>query len=159
MDKSLESPLPATRERPCLELERHYPVAPEKVWRAWTDPQVLSVWFGPGDVNSVLRAELDVRVGGRFDIAFRMQDGVVHAVGGMYRVVERPRRLVFSWAWHSTPERESQVSVTLHAEGGGTRMAFLHEQFVDQQARDDHEGGWVPTFDKLAQLLAPASRR
>ena len=159
MQKSVESAVAPTRESPSLQLERHYPVAPEKVWRAWTDPQALSIWFGPGDTQSVLRAELDVRVGGRFDIAFRTQDGVVHAVGGVYRVVEPPRRLVFSWAWHSTPERESQVSLSLHAEGGGTRMAFLHAQFVDPQARDDHEGGWVPTFDKLAQFLATEAPR
>ena len=37
---------PATDEKPSLRLERRYPVAPEKVWRAWTDPKALSAWFG-----------------------------------------------------------------------------------------------------------------
>lgn len=154
MDEFVESAPAATQERPCLRLERFYPVAPEKVWRAWTDPKALSVWFGTGEMNTVLRADLDVRVGGRFDIAFRMADGQEHAVGGVYREVLLDQRLVFSWAWHSTPERQSQVSVTLHAEGSGTRMDFLHEQFVDQQARDDHENGWKPTLDKLERFLS-----
>jgi uncharacterized protein YndB with AHSA1/START domain len=44
-----------TQDRPSLHLTRHYPVAPEKVWRAWTEPQALSAWFGPGDTESVTR--------------------------------------------------------------------------------------------------------
>jgi len=154
MDEFVESAPTTTRERPFLRLERFYPAAPEKVWRAWTDPKALSIWFGPGEMNTVLRADVDVRVGGRFEIAFRTQDGRVHAVGGVYREVQPHRRLVFSWAWHGTPEAESQVSVALHPEGGGTRMEFLHEQFVDQPTRDDHEGGWNATFDKLERFLS-----
>ena len=38
--------LTATREKPSLRLARRYEVTPEKVWRAWTDPQALSAWFG-----------------------------------------------------------------------------------------------------------------
>jgi uncharacterized protein YndB with AHSA1/START domain len=34
------------REKPFLNLVRHYPAAPEEVWRAWTDPQALSRWWG-----------------------------------------------------------------------------------------------------------------
>ena len=47
-----------------LALHRHHPVAPEKVWRAWTDP--LAQWWGPGGPAPVAVAALDVRVGGRF---------------------------------------------------------------------------------------------
>ncbi len=41
-------------ERPSLILTRSYPVAPEKVWRAWTDPQALKQWFRP-DASVILR--------------------------------------------------------------------------------------------------------
>jgi uncharacterized protein YndB with AHSA1/START domain len=44
-------------ERPALTLERFYPVAPEKVWRAWTDPQALSRWFGQGWSESFVKLE------------------------------------------------------------------------------------------------------
>ena len=40
--------------------------------------------------------------------------------------------------------------------GRGTELAFLHENFFDQAARDSHEGGWLPTFVKLAHFLEPA---
>ena len=40
---------------------------------------------------------------------------------------------------------------------GGTELAFLHENFFDQAARDSHEGGWLPTFVKLAHFLESAT--
>ncbi|MEP6790017.1 MAG: SRPBCC domain-containing protein [Ramlibacter sp.] len=134
---------------PELRLSRHYPAAPEKVWRAWTDPQALSRWFGPGDTESVTRAELDVRVGGRYHIAFRTTDGEEHDVSGVYEEVEQNRKLVFSWAWKSTPERVSLVSIELTPVPGGTQLDFVHSRFFDQAARDGHERGWTGTFAKL----------
>ena len=77
-------------EKPSLTLERFYPVAPEKVWRAWTDPQALSRWFGPGGPQPVACAELDVRVGGRFRVLFGGADGREHEVQGVYREVLPP---------------------------------------------------------------------
>lgn len=148
----------ASGTRPALRIERHFEgVAPEQVWRAWTEPQALSVWFGPGADNSVLHAEADVRVGGRFRVAFQMVDGQVHDVSGVYREVQQPAKLVFTWAWRSTPERESLVTVKLAATGSGTRMDFVHEQFFDEPARDDHEDGWTRTFDKLVRQLQSTS--
>ncbi len=149
-------PDPATRDRPSLRLERRYEVPPDKVWRAWTDPKALTAWFGPGEADSVTLAETDVRVGGRFHVVFHTPDGEEHDVSGTYVEVLPARKLVFTWAWKSTPERESLVTVSLEPAGTGTRMNFLHEQFYDQAARDDHEGGWTLTFEKLAHhLLQP----
>ena len=59
-------------EKPFLVIERRFPVAPEKVWRAWTDPQALRRWFGPGGPQPVSAAELDLRVdGGGTEMEFR----------------------------------------------------------------------------------------
>ena len=144
-------------EKPQLRLTRRYPVAPEKVWRAWTDPQALSAWFGPGEPHSVTHAELDVRPGGAYRIRFRTPDGEEHEVGGRYEEVEAPRRLVFSWAWHSTPERVSRVCIELQPVPGGTELAFLHDRFFDQAARDNHERGWTGTLAKLERWLTSGS--
>jgi uncharacterized protein YndB with AHSA1/START domain len=141
-----------TEERPRLELKRHYPVAPEKVWRAWTDPKALSRWFGPGEPDSVTRAELDVRPGGRYVVAFRAA-GEEHAVSGSYVEVVPLARLVFTWAWQSTPERVSRVTIELTANGQGTDMRLRHEQFFDAQAASNHVRGWTGTLAKLDALL------
>jgi uncharacterized protein YndB with AHSA1/START domain len=146
-------------ERPILALERIYDASPEEVWQAWTNPQALIRWFGPEQTQAVLRADLDVKIGGRYHIAFVTDDGEQHDVGGVYREVERPRRLVFTWAWRSTPERESLVSILLEPSGPGTRLIFRHEQFFDQAARDNHERGWSGTFVRLDRYLKEVAAR
>lgn len=139
--------------RPSLRISRRYPAPPEKVWRAWTDPQVLSRWFGPGDTGSVTLADMDVREGGRYHIRFSTPDGEVHDVSGVYLEVVENRRLSFSWAWKSTPDRVSRVTIVLEPVDGGTGLDFQHDQFFDQAARDNHERGWTGTFAKLDALF------
>ncbi|HSV54722.1 MAG TPA: SRPBCC domain-containing protein [Burkholderiaceae bacterium] len=143
----------STQNKPALKLNRTYAVSPEKVWNAWTDPQALTKWFGPGEPSSVTLADMDVRAGGHYRIAFKTQDGQEHKVSGIYREVVENRKLVFSWAWQSTPERVSLVTVALRPVDGGTELSFLHEGFFDEAARDSHHGGWSGTFAKLDALL------
>ena len=144
-------------EKPQLRLTRCYAVAPARVWRAWTDPQALSAWFGPGEPNSVTLAELDVRPGGRYRIRFHTQDGEEHEVSGIYEEVVAERRLVFSWAWRSTPERVSRVTLGLRPVAAGTELDFLHERFFDPAARDGHQRGWTATLEKLEAWLQASS--
>ncbi|HXD42862.1 MAG TPA: SRPBCC domain-containing protein [Ramlibacter sp.] len=145
-----QSPL---EEKPSLSITRQYPVAAEKVWRAWTDPQALSRWFGPGEPDSVTRAELDVRPGGRYHIAFHTPDGERHDVSGAYQDVVENRKLSFTWAWKTTPERVSLVTIELRPTAQGCELNFRHERFFDRQARDNHERGWTGTFAKLDEFL------
>ena len=143
----------STQDRPSLSITRHYAVAPEKVWRAWTEPQALSRWFGPADTESVTSADLDVRVGGHYSIAFRTADGEEHRVSGVYQEVVPQRRLSFTWTWQSTPDRVSLVAIELEPKDGGCELRFRHDRFFDQQARDNHERGWTGTFSKLDEYL------
>lgn len=143
--------------RPSLTLERHYPVAPEKVWRAWTDPQALAKWWGPGGQDPVSLAEVDLRVGGAFRIIFGGPEGREHECAGIYREVVPNRRLVFTWCWpNSTPERVSLVTILFAAAGGGTDFVFRHEQFFDAAARDGHRRGWTESLAKLEAFLLHA---
>jgi uncharacterized protein YndB with AHSA1/START domain len=142
---------------PVVRFTRRYAAAPEKVWRAWTDPEVLARWFGPEEGTVVSLAELDVRVGGRYHICFGVPGGEQHDVSGVYQEVVIHEKLVFSWAWKSTPERVSRVTVALQPDGAGCELIFRHEQFFDQAARDGHEQGWSGAFVKLDRFLADAA--
>ena len=138
--------------KPALTLKRRLNAPPAKIYRAWTDAAKISRWFGP-EAAEMLRAETDVRVGGRFRIVFRGPDGEEHDVGGVYREVVPNQKLVFTWAWRSTPERESLVTVALKRDGDGTLLTLLHEQFFDEAARDRHGRGWNETLDKLGRYV------
>jgi uncharacterized protein YndB with AHSA1/START domain len=144
--------------KPSLALNRHYPVAPEKVWRAWTDAEAVKRWWGPGPGEPVSLAELDVRVGGRFRIVFGGPDGKMHECAGVYKAVVPNRKLVFTWHWpNSTPERVSVVTIVFEAVGKGTELHFKHEQLFDEKARDDHKRGWSASLDKLADFFKGAA--
>jgi uncharacterized protein YndB with AHSA1/START domain len=141
--------------KPSLTLKRRLKASPAQVFAAWTDPQKIVHWFGPNEtVAGSVRAEMDVRAGGSYKMNFQTEDGESHQVGGIYREVVPDSRLVFTWAWHSTPERESLVTVTVAAAGDGTLLTLHHEQFFDQQARDGHSRGWTGTLDKLERYFS-----
>jgi uncharacterized protein YndB with AHSA1/START domain len=106
---------PPFNSKPSLTLKRRIEAPPEKIFRAWTEPEKITRWFGPGKVE-VLHAEADARVGGRYRIVARSPNGEQHEVSGTYREVVPNEKLVFTWAWRSTPERESRVTVLLGAE-------------------------------------------
>lgn len=143
-------------DAPSLTLTRQLKAPIDRVFRAWTDGSALQRWFGPSDAMSVPVAEVDPRVGGRFRIVLEEASGTRHSVGGVYRVVEFNRKLVFTWAWESTPERESLVTLTFETIDGGTRLTLRHEQFADEPARDRHRDGWSGTLDRLERHLNDA---
>jgi uncharacterized protein YndB with AHSA1/START domain len=146
---------PASSERPSLTLPRRFRARPEKVWDAWTDPEKLIAWFCTAKAKpGTFHAELDVRAGGRYRISFNDESGEYNEVGGAYREVVPSERLVFTWAWHSTPERESLVTVSIKPDGAGALMIFTHEQFFDEAARDNHSKGWTELFDQLEKIIA-----
>ena len=145
-----EPPLAA---KPSLTLKRRLNAAPERVYAAWTDPEQIVKWFGP-DAGAVTRAKVDARAGGGYTIVFHTEDGEEHHVSGVYREAVPPERLVFTWAWRSTPERESLVTVQIRPDGDGTSLTLTHEQFFDEPARDRHREGWTGALDKLERLFA-----
>ena len=140
--------------KPSLTIKRRFNASPAKVFAAWTDPEKLKHWMGGREIGSAT-AQADVRVGGRYRVVMQKSDGSEqHDVSGVYREVIPNERLVFTWAWKSTPERESLVTITFKDDNGGTLMTFTHEQFFDEAARDRHQHGWNDSFEKLEKYLA-----
>jgi uncharacterized protein YndB with AHSA1/START domain len=144
---------PKLAVKPSLTLTRRLNATPEKVYAAWTEPEKLTKWFGPEQIET-LRAQADASVGGRFRILMRSADGEEHDVSGIYREVVPNEKLVFTWAWRSTPERESLVTVLIKPDGDGSLLTLTHEQFFDEAARDRHEHGWVGCLNKLENYFA-----
>jgi uncharacterized protein YndB with AHSA1/START domain len=146
---------PGVAAKPSLTLKRRFNAPAEKVYAAWTQPAQIAQWFGP-DAGGVSHAEAEVRTGGRYTVIFQTEDGEEHHVSGVYREVVPNRKLVFTWAWRSTPERESLVTVLIEPQGEDSLFTLIHEQFFDEPARDRHRDGWSGSLDKLARHLARA---
>jgi uncharacterized protein YndB with AHSA1/START domain len=138
--------------KPSLTLKRHLKASPAKVFAAWTDPEKVKHWMGPGEIKA-LHVETDPRTGGRYRWVMQAPDGEKHDVSGVYREVIPNEKLVFTWAWKSTPERESLVTVLIKPDGDGSLLTLTHEQFFDEDARDRHQGGWTNALDKMATMF------
>jgi uncharacterized protein YndB with AHSA1/START domain len=138
--------------QPSLTLQRRLNAAPAKVFRAWTEPAQILRWMHPND-NQMIHAQVEACVEGRFQLVMRGVDGAEHAVSGRYLEVVPDAKLVFTWTWRSTPERESLVTVTLRPDGDGTLLTLTHEQLVGEAARDAHAAGWTSALDGLERYL------
>jgi uncharacterized protein YndB with AHSA1/START domain len=77
-----------------------------------------------------------------------------HHVSGIVQEAVAGKKVVYTWAWQSTPDRESLVTVEFKPDGDGTLLVLTHEQFFDEPARDRHNNGWTAALDKLEAYLA-----
>lgn len=132
---------------PSLTLKRHIKASPATLFRAWTQAEGLKHWFTPGG-GTVVEAQCGVRVGGRFFI-HAVSSTEDFRVGGEYVEVVPDAKLAFTWAWQSTPERVSQVTLTFKPHEGGTMLTLLHEKFFDEAALTGHTSGWNIMLDQM----------
>ena len=140
-----------------LTIRRTYRANPEKVWRAWTEPEALKRWMAPNPAFTTPVAEVDLRVGGSYRLLMISPDGEDHEVSGVYRDVEPGKKLVYTWAWKKTPERESVITLELRAAGEGTELTLIHEKFHDTEERDHHHQGWEACLTQLLGYVDSAA--
>jgi uncharacterized protein YndB with AHSA1/START domain len=135
-----------------LRIVRLIPASAEELFDAWTDAASLAVWMAPGRVTGSV-AEVDARVGGRFRIVMKGPD-CDHEHTGEYLVVERPRRLVFTWISEATGGRPTTVTVELVRRGPReTELTLVHEGLPDETAAERHRSGWGGILQKLSAEL------
>ena len=140
-----------------LVLTRVFDAPREKLFRAWTEPELLKQWFAPLPYTTSL-AELDVRPGGANLIVMRSPDGEEFGGAGEYLVITRPERLVFTWTWdgHEGHEGTQLIEVEFRKKGVGTTTVTLTNRGLrDEESRRSHRRGWEASFDNLEQILGP----
>jgi uncharacterized protein YndB with AHSA1/START domain len=133
-----------------IHLTRTFRAPRERVFRAWTQPDLMSRWLVRGKCVS---AEADLRVGGRYRLTTEMPYGPCVAFGE-YREIEEPERLVFTFSWEQIPIGETVVTIVLKEVGEETEMLFTQELFPDAQTASVHETTWPLDFELLEGVLA-----
>jgi uncharacterized protein YndB with AHSA1/START domain len=153
----------SSRELAAVRLERTFAATPEEVFDAWTSPEVLRRWWGAQPTWTSPGCEIDLRVGGSYMLRMCDEGGREYAVGGEYREVDRPRRLVYTWRWEGTdgpdPGTVSLVTVEFRSEPDGTTVVLEHSGLVSEQSRTGHESGWIGALENLARRIFDADER
>ena len=145
-----------------LRLERTFDAPAEAVFDAWTNPEVLRRWWGPGGDWRTPVADVDLRVGGSYRLSMENPAaGPRRTVRGEYREVRRPERLVYTWSWEQedgSTGHVSTVSVEFTEDGGRTTVVLEHDGLESEDSRAQHRAGWEGSLESLrARVFAVPS--
>jgi uncharacterized protein YndB with AHSA1/START domain len=148
------------------------------VWRAWTEPAMLTQWWGPRALSNC-ECALDVRPGGRHSVTMQMPDGIRYPIHGEYLEVEPLQRLVMTMdctdhpaAWHDlirpgrAPDDRNAPGIMVQTvlfedDGEGRTRLTICTRFDSAAIRNAmvHLGmneGWSQSIEKLNERLADA---
>jgi len=159
-----------------LEITRVIEAPREKVWQAWTDPELFKKWWGPKGFTAPV-AEIDLRVGGKILAAMEGGPDMGEFAGqryystGTYKEIVPMEKIVVTDSFSDEhgnivkpaevmpgmeiwPE-ESLLTITFEDAGAGqTMLTIKHGPFPDGQQFHDTEAGWLQSLDKLAEAVA-----
>jgi uncharacterized protein YndB with AHSA1/START domain len=100
-------------------------------------------------------AEVDLRTGGRYRIVNLLPDGRMVTIHGEFRLVQPPRKLVYTWRMSDDAGESSLVTVSFEPRGNDTEVIVVHEDIPSEPVRESHEQGWRGCLDGLEGYLAP----
>lgn len=133
-----------------LVVRRFIPVARDRVFAAWLDPESLVQWMRPGRTTEAT-AEVDPRQAGKFRIVM-MHGAERFEHTGEYLVIEPPARLSFTWVSQATDHKPTVVTVDFLEWSGGTELVLTHQRVPLSQV-DSHRSGWTDIARKLENTL------
>ena len=123
----------------------------DELFDAWLDPESLAQWMHPGSAERTT-VRVDARVGGAFEVSMPRESGPLRH-HGVYREIERNKKLVFTWISHATHETQTLVTVEFFALDAATQIVLTHEQLPDHEAGLRHTQGWNGALNLLEAFL------
>lgn len=145
-----------SRDKTVAEVRHRLASAPAKVFVAFSDASLVSRWLTPSPEVALTVLEFDFRIGGIYRFAYHVPDGPTMFVNGVYRVIEPPSKIVFSWNIEPPDEHagiRSEVTIALTPDGPGTQLLIRHAQLTQAGAARRHTEGWRGALDQLTAVL------
>ena len=157
----LQVSTPSERE---IAMTREFDAPRTLVFDAWTKPELLQRWLGVRGGWTFPVCEVDLRVGGAYRFVWRGPTGAEMGMGGVYREIVRPERLVATEKFDDPWYEGEALDTTTFVEQGGKTTAKTTVRYASREIRDavlqsPMERGVAESYDKLAELLAVAPAR
>jgi uncharacterized protein YndB with AHSA1/START domain len=139
---------------PLLRMTRVLPATRTDTYRALTDPEELTKWWGPRGFT-IPSVDFDPSVGATYRIAMQPPEGDLFQLSGEFREVDPPARLAFTFRWEppDPDDRETVATLSLEERGSETEVLLVQGRFATEERLAIHEGGWTDSFERLAELL------
>jgi uncharacterized protein YndB with AHSA1/START domain len=135
-----------------LKMTRRFDASPERLFDAWTDPQLAHGWLFTGPDSESHSAAMDLTIGGGWKVVDR-RGGVDYTAIGEYLEIDQPRRLVFSFGMPQFSPAFDKVTVEIAADGDGAVMTLVQEGLPPEYIAAT-EDGWAKMFEGLSRQLA-----
>ncbi len=135
-----------------VKVAHRFNASPERVFDAWLNPEMLGQWMFGRNVREeeIVRLSVDARVGGLFSFIVRRQGEEIDHIGE-YLEINRPQRLVFTWAIRQPEPDSSRVIIEINAVENGCELTLTHELHPDwADYADRTKTGWAKMLDVLA---------
>jgi uncharacterized protein YndB with AHSA1/START domain len=138
---------------PIVQIRRRVRAPAEQIFDLWTKPDLMVRWMSsfPGTVDC--KASCDLRPGGTFSLVMLSKEAN-REVSGTYVVIDRPRKLVFTWIGPLTNNVNTLVTVELNPLGDETDLVLTHERLPTSAIVEGHTRGWGHILDHLTDAVA-----
>jgi uncharacterized protein YndB with AHSA1/START domain len=152
----LQVTTPSERE---IAMTRVFDAPRSLVFDAWTKPELLKRWLGVRGGWTFAVCEVDLRVGGSYRFVWRGPTGAEMGMGGVYREIVRPERLVATEKFDEPWYEGDALDTTTFVERGGKTTATTTVRYASQEVRDAVLNtpmltGVAESYDKMAEVLA-----
>ncbi len=141
-----------TDDRRTVRVTRRFAASPERVFDAWLDPKRAGKFLFSTPTGTMVRVEIDARVGGTFRFTDR-RDGEDIDHTGTYVEIDRSKRLVFTFAVPKFSAESTRVTVEISPEGSGSMLTLTHDGVLPDYA-ERTQSGWTMILDRLERVIA-----
>ena len=144
-------------------ITRTFPCGIERLWDAFTTKEDILMWQSPEGMTTP-RCELDLQVGGHYAITMEYNEtGEQVTVRGIFKVIEKPKKLVYTWKWDGSDEETEVAFMFRSLSDDETELTLVHAGFsltptesdkANNWTHESHKAGWTTGFEKLARLVS-----
>ena len=139
---------------PIVQIRRRVRAGAEQIFDLWTQPDLMVRWMSPFPGAVDCKASCDLRPGGAFSLVMSSEESS-REVSSTYVLVDRPRKLVFTWIGPLTNNVNTLVTVELNPRGDNeTDLVLTHERLPTPAIHEGHTKGWGIILDHLADAVS-----
>jgi len=142
------------QENAVLMVQRKINASAERLFDAWTKPELMKKWFHVAADWTTPVAESDLKIGGLWKIQITQPDGVSYPSFGKYQVIDRPNKLVFTWHPLAKEDYETIVTVIFKKMSDNvTEITLTNEGLRSDEEIGYYKPGWMGSLDCLNDLM------